>query len=72
YRALNRPGMSLVLTFFSLGTRVALAYLLSAIPTIEVKGIWWAVPIGWLLADFVGITYYLCFCRKKLYREEQA
>lgn len=70
YRALNRPGMSLVLTFFSLGTRVTLAYLLSAIPTIEVKGIWWAVPIGWLLADFVGITYYLCFCRKKLYREE--
>lgn len=70
YRALNRPGMSLVLTFFSLGTRVALAYLLSAVPAIEVKGIWWAVPIGWLLADFVGVTYYLCFCRKKLYREE--
>lgn len=49
---------------------MTLAYLLSAIPTIGVKGIWWAVPIGWLLADFVGITYYLFFCRKKLYREE--
>lgn len=71
YRALNRPGMSLVLTFFSLGTRVALAYLLSAIPSIEVKGIWWAVPIGWLLADLVGVTYYLCFCRTKLYREKR-
>lgn len=59
YRALNRPGMSLVLTFFSLGTRVALAYLLSAIPSVGVTGIWWAVPIGWLLADFVGVTYYL-------------
>lgn len=67
YRALNRPGMSLVLTFFSLGTRVALAYLLSAVPDIGVKGIWWAVPIGWLLADFVGVTYYLGFCRRKLY-----
>lgn len=71
YRALNRPGMSLALTFFSLGTRVTLAYLLSAIPSIEVKGIWWAIPIGWLLADFVGITYYLCFCRTKLYQEER-
>lgn len=70
YRALNRPGMSLVLTFFSLGTRVALAYFLSAIPAIEVKGIWWAVPIGWLLADFVGVTYYLCFCKAKLYKRE--
>lgn len=70
YRALNRPGMSLVLTVFSLGTRVALAYLLSPVPEIGVAGIWWAVPIGWLLADFVGITYYLCFCRDKLYRKE--
>ena len=65
YRALNRPGMSLVLTFFSLGTRVALAYLLSAIPSVGVTGIWWAVPIGWLLADFVGVTYYLRRCRTK-------
>ena len=32
YRALGRPGMSVVLTIFSLGTRVALAYILSAIP----------------------------------------
>lgn len=32
YRALGRPGMSVVLTAISLGTRVALAHLLSAIP----------------------------------------
>ena len=51
--------MSLVLTVFSLGTRVALAYLLSSIPSVGVAGIWWSVPIGWLLADAVGILYYV-------------
>lgn len=40
YRALGKPGMSGVLTVISLGTRVALAYLLSAIPAIGVTGIW--------------------------------
>lgn len=59
YRALTRPGMSVVLTVISLGTRVALAYALSAIPAIGVVGIWWSVPIGWFLADAVGIIYYL-------------
>ena len=58
YRALGRPGMSVVLTAISLGTRVALAYLLSAIPAIGVTGIWWSVPIGWGLADFAGSLYY--------------
>ena len=46
YRALGRPGMSVVLTVISLGTRVALAYVLSAMPALGVTGIWWAVPIG--------------------------
>lgn len=59
YRALGRPGMSVVLTVASLGTRVALAYVLSAIPSIGVVGVWWAVPIGWVLADLVGVGYYL-------------
>ena len=59
YRALGKPGMSVVLTVISLGTRVALAYILSAIPAIGVIGIWWSVPIGWFLADAVGIGYYL-------------
>lgn len=63
YRALGKPGMSVVLTFVSLGTRVALAYLLSSIPSIGVIGIWWSVPIGWFLADCVGIIYYVV--RKK-------
>lgn len=58
YRAVRRPGMSVVLTVISLGTRVALAYLLSSIPSLGVYGIWWSVPIGWFLADAVGILYY--------------
>lgn len=58
YRAINRPGMSVVLTIISLGTRVLLAYVLSAIPAIGVTGIWWAIPIGWFLADLYGLVYY--------------
>ena len=58
YRAIKRPGMSVVLTIFSLGTRVVLAYILSAVDFIGVTGIWWSVPIGWALADFVGFLYY--------------
>ena len=57
YRAVARPGMSVVLTVISLGTRVALAYLLSAVPAVGVVGIWWSVPIGWFLADAVGFGY---------------
>lgn len=57
YRAIKRPGMSVVLTVVSLGTRVALAYALAG-PVGEV-GIWVAIPIGWFLADFVGYGYYL-------------
>lgn len=58
YRALGRPGMSVVLTVISLGTRVVLAYVLSAVPAFGVTGIWWSVPIGWFLADAVGLIYY--------------
>lgn len=66
YRALGRPYMSVVLTIFSLGTRVLLSYLLSTIPTIGVVGIWWSIPIGWLLADLIGIVYYLMNKKKLL------
>ena len=58
YRALERPGMSVVLTVISLGTRVALARILSSIPAIGVVGIWWSVPIGWALADITGLLYF--------------
>lgn len=39
----------------SLGLRVLLAYVLSGV--IGVTGIWIAIPIGWLLADAVGLLY---------------
>lgn len=58
YRAVGKPAMSVVLTVISLGTRVVLAYVLSAIPVLGVTGIWWSVPIGWLLADITGLVYY--------------
>ena len=59
YRAIRMPGMSVVLTLLSLGTRVLLSYILSSMPQIGVEGIWWSIPIGWFLADAVGIGYYL-------------
>ena len=58
YRAVKMPGMSVILTILSLGTRVVLAYILSAVPAIGVTGIWVSVPIGWALADIVGVVYY--------------
>ncbi len=66
YRALEKPGMSVVLTIISLGTRVLLAYLLSSIPSVGVVGIWWSVPIGWLLADAAGLVYYAAHKKKLL------
>ena len=56
YRAVKRPGMSVVLTVISLGTRVVLAYALAG-PIGEI-GIWMAIPIGWVLADLTGYGYY--------------
>lgn len=55
YRAINQAEMSIVLTVISLGLRVLLAYILSGV--IGVTGIWIAIPIGWLLADAVGLLY---------------
>ena len=65
YRALGAPGMSVILTVISLGTRVILAYALASIEVIGLVGIWWSVPIGWFLADAVGLLYYFFFYRKK-------
>lgn len=71
YRALGKPGMSVVLTIVSLGIRVALAYALASIPLFGVVGIWWSVPIGWLLADALGLIYYLAK-RKTLLKDSRA
>ena len=61
YRAVEKPGMSVVLTVISLGTRVLLAYILAGI--IGETGIWISVPIGWLLADITGYGY--CILKRK-------
>lgn len=58
YRAVALPSMSVVLTIVSLGTRVLLAYILAVLPTVGYTGIWWSVPIGWALADVIGVWYY--------------
>lgn len=55
YRAIKKPGMSVVLTVISLGTRVGLAYGLAGI--VGVRGIWLSIPIGWALADAVGLIW---------------
>ena len=69
YRAIKRPGMSVVLTVISLGTRVVLAYLLAG-PIGEI-GIWIAIPIGWVLADLTGYGYYFRHKQKLLLQEQK-
>ncbi|MBP3476832.1 MAG: MATE family efflux transporter [Lachnospiraceae bacterium] len=56
YRAVELPMMSVVLTVISLGTRVALSYLLA--PQFGESMIWYAIPIGWVLADAAGAVIY--------------
>lgn len=55
WRGLEKAGMSVVLTVISLGLRVLLAYTLA--PTLGLYVIWWAIPIGWLAADIVGLVF---------------
>lgn len=58
YRGLEQAQMSILLTVLSLGARVAFAYALAPIPQFGLQGIWWAIPIGWLLADVTGFLHY--------------
>lgn len=55
FRGLGKPGISIVLTIVSLGTRVILAYILSSVSFIGIVGVWASIPIGWALADIIGI-----------------
>ena len=64
FRAVEKPGISVILTAASLGTRVVLAYTLSTVPMLGVRGIWMLIPIGWVFADLIGIFLY-CKARKK-------
>lgn len=62
YRGIGKPFISVILTVISLGTRVLLSYLLSSIYGVSI--IWWSIPIGWFLADIIGLIYY----RKTYYK----
>ncbi|MEG0856374.1 MAG: MATE family efflux transporter [Terrisporobacter sp.] len=57
YRGVGKLKISIILTIVSLGTRVLLAYVLSATP-LGASGIWWSIPIGWVLADLLGFYEY--------------
>ena len=50
--------IALFVAFVFAGLRVSLAYALAAVPGVGVVGIWWSVPVGWLLADAFGLLYY--------------
>lgn len=56
YRGLGKVKMSIVLTIISLGLRESLAFITA--PYLGLRGIWWAIPIGWIIADTVGMIYY--------------
>ena len=71
YRAVNKPLMSVILTVFSLGTRVLLAYALSPLPALGVMGIWISIPIGWFIADAVGVGYYMICGRNTIYYDKR-
>lgn len=62
YRGLERASMSIVLTVISLGLRVLISYAFA--PKYGVWIIWIAIPIGWFVADVVGIIG-LYVCRKR-------
>ena len=58
FRGVARPQISLVLTIISLGTRVALSYILAPHTYLGVVAIWLSIPIGWILADIAGFVFY--------------
>ncbi len=66
FRGIGELNISLILTIISLGTRVFLAYILSKIPQLAQKGIWWSVPLGWGLADTTGFLLYIKIKKDKL------
>lgn len=53
FRGIGNPGMSVILTIVSLGTRVVLSYALA--PYLGTFIIWASIPLGWLFADVIGL-----------------
>lgn len=64
YRGLGFASMSIILTIVSLGTRVLLSYILA--PKFGYTMIFWSIPIGWLLADLVGVGAWIKTKNQKL------
>ncbi len=58
FRGVAKPHISLILTILSLGTRVVLSYALAPHTALGVVAIWLSIPIGWVLADLVGLGFY--------------
>ncbi len=60
--ALRGAGDTLIPMFISLISlwiiRIPVAYLLSNIPSVGVRGIWWAIPIGWFFGLIIYYFYY--------------
>lgn len=65
YRGLGKPSMSILLTIGSLGIRVVLSYLLAS--SLGYGIIFWSIPIGWLLADFLGLIVWIRMSKKKTF-----
>ncbi len=61
YRGIGSTNISILLTIISLGLRVGISYWLA--PTFGITAIWWSIPIGWLIADIVGISFIKKFVR---------
>ncbi len=57
YRGMGYFQTSIMLTVISLGTRVALSYLLVGLGG-GLESIWWSIPIGWAAADLTGMIRY--------------
>lgn len=58
FRGIGKPRVSLILTLISLGTRIVLSYALAPSTFFGVVAIWCSIPIGWVLADIVGLVFY--------------
>ena len=58
FRGISKPHISLLLTVISLGTRVILSYTLAPYTLLGVAAIWCSIPIGWVLADVIGLYLY--------------
>ena len=56
-RGLGKFKTSIILTITSLGTRVLFSYGAVALG-FGINAIWWSIPLGWALADILGIYLY--------------